>query len=183
MLENLSDCLLCAPETPERDSNLWPLWTVRPLGSREQVNLLGLCVPMQGMMSEEMFVNFSNISFIQSNWQLMVIEVSGCDKSRNPTWRPNIRWVAMPTLVTSIAKSNKTVKDKIKFKSKLSSWIFYFICKIFLYSWYFSIRSLGSCDHPPNTPFEILYFLKFSYGYVSAPFYCALPLNFILRLI
>ena len=40
---------------------------VRPLGSREQVNLLGLCVPVKGMMSEEMFVNFTNISLIQSN--------------------------------------------------------------------------------------------------------------------
>ena len=96
----------------------------------------------------------------------MVTELSGCEKSRNPTWRPNANWIAMPTLVTSIAQSNKTGERKNKFKSELSSWIFCFVCKMFLYAWYFSIRSLGSLRSRAkytvwNSPFSEIFLRVF----------------------
>ena len=60
LLDNLSDCLICIPEKFQRDSNPRPLrcrcsaltnWTLKPLRC-EQVNLLGSCLPVKGMMSE-----------------------------------------------------------------------------------------------------------------------------------
>ena len=75
LLENLSDCHVCAPEKFqvsltgfEPMPSAMPVQcffqlTMKPLGSSqlEKVNLLGLCVPVKGMTSEETLLSVNQI--------------------------------------------------------------------------------------------------------------------------